>query len=269
MIQAKLQISPLTPPISSVTPGCVATSRKLLIVVERQKLVREWLGIWLRSFDYEFDVLCVTDVIRSVEPETLAQAAVVIFGIHLLVPSDPWLTQQMAWIHVNQPDLPIAALGDLDLSHAPPASTMPPGIQGHIPSSSSMDVTMAAIRLIAAGGNYFPPSADGPGPCVPFASSETGDLSCAPLKITPREQAVVALLRNGAPNKVIANHLGMSQSTVKVHVHNIMTKLNARNRTEAAMIVARLGERPEPESARIDGRATLLKPVAHLIPPAA
>ena len=41
-------------------------------------------------------------------------------------------------------------------------------------------------------------------------------------------------LRKGTPNKIIAYNLNMCESTVKVHVRNIMRKLNAKNRTEVA-----------------------------------
>ena len=43
------------------------------------------------------------------------------------------------------------------------------------------------------------------------------------------------LLERGLPNKLIAYRLGMSPSTVKAHVHNIIAKLRVRNRTEAAV----------------------------------
>ncbi len=41
-------------------------------------------------------------------------------------------------------------------------------------------------------------------------------------------------LKQGKANKIIAHELGMSESTVKVHVRNIMRKMGATNRTQAA-----------------------------------
>ena len=46
---------------------------------------------------------------------------------------------------------------------------------------------------------------------------------------------MVAAIKQGKSNKVIAYDLNMCESTVKVHVRNIMKKLNAKNRTEVAM----------------------------------
>jgi DNA-binding NarL/FixJ family response regulator len=43
-------------------------------------------------------------------------------------------------------------------------------------------------------------------------------------------------LRKGTPNKIIAYELNMCESTVKVHVRNIMKKLKAKNRTEVAYL---------------------------------
>jgi DNA-binding NarL/FixJ family response regulator len=53
---------------------------------------------------------------------------------------------------------------------------------------------------------------------------------------TPRQTAVVESLRRGKANKVIAFELNMCESTVKVHVRNVMRKLKARNRTEVAFL---------------------------------
>jgi DNA-binding NarL/FixJ family response regulator len=53
---------------------------------------------------------------------------------------------------------------------------------------------------------------------------------------TTRQLAVIAALRKGKANKIIAYELNMRESTVKVHVRNIMKKLKARNRTEVAYL---------------------------------
>ena len=49
---------------------------------------------------------------------------------------------------------------------------------------------------------------------------------------TSRQAEVVEALRRGKANKIIAYELKMQESTVKVHVRNIMRKLKATNRTE-------------------------------------
>jgi DNA-binding NarL/FixJ family response regulator len=50
--------------------------------------------------------------------------------------------------------------------------------------------------------------------------------------LTPRQQEVVAILAKGLSNKAIASQLGISESTVKVHVRAIMSAVGVRNRTQ-------------------------------------
>jgi len=54
--------------------------------------------------------------------------------------------------------------------------------------------------------------------------------------LTPREREVLALLVEGKTNKEIAEELIISQATVRLHVSNILSKLGASNRTEAATL---------------------------------
>ena len=49
-----------------------------------------------------------------------------------------------------------------------------------------------------------------------------------------RQEEVVKALRRGKANKIIAHELNLRESTVKVHIRNIMKKLRATNRTEVA-----------------------------------
>lgn len=55
------------------------------------------------------------------------------------------------------------------------------------------------------------------------------------LGLTSREWDVLRILREGRQNKIIAFELGISESTVKVHLRNIMKKLHASNRTQVAL----------------------------------
>ena len=58
--------------------------------------------------------------------------------------------------------------------------------------------------------------------------------------LTRRERQVLALLTTGATNRMVARTLFISERTASVHVHHILTKLGAANRTEAARIALRL-----------------------------
>jgi NarL family two-component system response regulator LiaR len=57
--------------------------------------------------------------------------------------------------------------------------------------------------------------------------------------LTPREREVLVLLVDGMPNRDIAEALALSHGTVRVYVSNILSKLGASNRTEAASLALR------------------------------
>jgi DNA-binding CsgD family transcriptional regulator len=88
------------------------------------------------------------------------------------------------------------------------------------------------LRLVAAG--------EAPDAILvlraPASSPDDGDVP-----LTPRELEVLALLAEGASNKVIARRLGISVHTAKFHVGSLLDKLDAIGRTDAVAHAARLG----------------------------
>lgn len=59
-------------------------------------------------------------------------------------------------------------------------------------------------------------------------------------KLTPAQIRVLQLIRQGKLNKQIAHELGVSETTVKAHVSEILHKLNVVSRTQAAIETAHL-----------------------------
>ncbi|MDY6834354.1 MAG: response regulator transcription factor [Chloroflexota bacterium] len=66
-------------------------------------------------------------------------------------------------------------------------------------------------------------------------------------KLSEREQEVLSLLAQGATNGEIAEELIVSENTIKVHVRNILNKLNLRNRQQVAAYVAQKSIKPSQE----------------------
>lgn len=69
---------------------------------------------------------------------------------------------------------------------------------------------------------------------LPLVELATDELlpSAQAQRLTPKEQLIVDMIREGACNKRIASHLDISLSTVKTHLRNIFSKTQASNRTE-------------------------------------
>lgn len=71
--------------------------------------------------------------------------------------------------------------------------------------------------------------------CGDFAGTDDEEIN----KLTPREQDVLRYVSTGATNREIASGLHITESTVKIHVSNILEKLSLRNRREAASYAKR------------------------------
>jgi DNA-binding NarL/FixJ family response regulator len=113
------------------------------------------------------------------------------------------------------------------------------GAKGYIPTSVSLDVAIEALRLVMAGGTFIPASSLMSVRNSLGSTTQNGRLRATGL-FTERQASVVEALRQGKANKIIAHELRMRESTVKVHVRNIMRKLKATNRTQVAYLTQHL-----------------------------
>lgn len=66
-----------------------------------------------------------------------------------------------------------------------------------------------------------------------------------PIRLTPRELEVLALLCEGLPNKLISRRLDISAATVKCHISRILTELGVSSRLQAVVAASRFGLIPE------------------------
>jgi DNA-binding NarL/FixJ family response regulator len=147
------------------------------------------------------------------------------------------LVQDTMALEKSGVSLPVVVMSDMD-ALPKVLVALKAGVRGYIPTSTPLPIAMEAMRLVSAGGTYIPAE------CVLAASTTaiwqpTSHISNQN-PFTTRQLQVVEALRRGKANKLIAYELNMCESTVKVHVRQIMKKLNARNRTEAAFKASQL-----------------------------
>ena len=117
------------------------------------------------------------------------------------------------------------------------------GARGYVPKNSSGPALRAAVETVLSGEMYVPPHVlPSRKPSMPPASH---DQPIAPpsavSQLTPRQGDVLRLLARGLANKEIATELGMSTSTVRVHVTAVLKALGVENRTQAALSEAAKG----------------------------
>jgi DNA-binding NarL/FixJ family response regulator len=113
-------------------------------------------------------------------------------------------------------------------------------VRAYFPSSLDPDILLETLRFVQRGGTFIPLDVLINGPMDRKRPHGTEARRIEKRGLTPSEQRVLELLRKGKPNKVIARELDIEETTVKVHVRRIMKKLNAANRTQAALVAQQM-----------------------------
>lgn len=118
-------------------------------------------------------------------------------------------------------------------------------ICGILPENVNLDIWLSIIRIMLKGGEYFPHalfqpihSFEGTNRSVlkdrhAHGLGQLEQWSTTMTELTDREVEILAMVAQGHQNKIIAFKLGLSEHTVKIHLHHIIQKLGVHNRTEA------------------------------------
>jgi DNA-binding NarL/FixJ family response regulator len=106
------------------------------------------------------------------------------------------------------------------------------GAQGYLLKEAERGQILDAVRRVAAGELYLPPTAAG---TLVRALQQGGGTAAAPAAapLSARQMDVLALAASGLSDGEIAGRLVLSESTVRVHLHHIIEKLGAADRAEA------------------------------------
>jgi DNA-binding NarL/FixJ family response regulator len=115
--------------------------------------------------------------------------------------------------------------GDADIQRALEA-----GALGYVAKGMVRDELLEIIRSVHAGKRRLPAG---------VAQKLAEHMADEP--ISPRELEVLLLMAAGRRNKEIASELSLAEDTVKMHVRNILSKLQVNDRTEAVTIALRRG----------------------------
>jgi len=121
--------------------------------------------------------------------------------------------------------------------------TLKSGARGYLLKNIDADYLVDAIRRAARGEAVMSPQMTSKlvrglqtgGTEVVLPQAAVKD------KVSPREREVLALLARGASNKEMARELQLAESTIKIHVQNILRKLNLTSRVQAAVYAVEHG----------------------------
>ncbi|SMH60739.1 LuxR C-terminal-related transcriptional regulator [Azospirillum agricola] len=108
------------------------------------------------------------------------------------------------------------------------------GAGGYLLKDIACEALMQSLKLVMMGEKVFPTHL-----AELLVSGRTEDMGAElPTRrkgLSQREVQILRCLLNGNSNKMIANHLHITEATVKVHLKSLLRKINASNRTQAAI----------------------------------
>ena len=135
------------------------------------------------------------------------------------------------------PDVPAIVVSALD-DVVSIQRAMKAGASGFVPKASSSSDLLDAIRIVLDGGVYTPS-----GPAGDGERRRSGVSLADRFGLTTAQMRVCDLLTQGKTNREIADLLGLSEGTVKVHVSAIFKALKVTSRAQALVLINRHGIR--------------------------
>jgi two-component system, NarL family, nitrate/nitrite response regulator NarL len=209
----------------------VGPIRRHLAVVDQSPLRRECLKLALLQQSRRWHV---TDVATAIELAQLIrrgeQFEVILLGGSTCAHID---LADIALLSAAAPETPILVTAECDDAEGARV-ILRSGARGFLPTSHGLKVLMGALERMRVGGTYVPLSLSEP---VPERMERARDTPWR--ELTRRQCDVLALISEGKSNKLIADALTMTESTVKAHVKQIIKRLHVANRTQAALIASR------------------------------
>jgi DNA-binding NarL/FixJ family response regulator len=215
-------------------------SRVRIVIADDQSLFREGLRTLL-STRPEVDV--VGEAANGADAITLVERLepdVVLMGLRMPVMDG---IQATAKLRERWPSIPVLVLTTFD-DDASLFGALRAGAAGYLLKDVSSETLMSAIGAATRGEAFLQSAVTGRVVAAFARLMESGGGQRAEalvIPLSPREREIVALLGSGASNKEIADRLFLAEGTVKNHVTNILTKLDVRDRTQAAIRARRLG----------------------------
>jgi DNA-binding NarL/FixJ family response regulator len=212
-----------------------------ILLVDDHALFRDGLGLLLRDLQPDVAVSHAATVEQALSATATSEFDLVLLDLALPGRSGFEALEELRRL---REDLPVVVLSSTDDPRQVMAAIQS-GAMGFVPKSSPSAVMIAALRVVLAGGIYLPPDT-----LLGAESMRDHDgspvLAPAGLGLTPRQLDVLRLILEGKSIKRISQALNTTENTTKTHVGAVLRALGVTTRTQAIVMVHRLGLRLPP-----------------------
>lgn len=200
-----------------------------LLVIEDHAMVREGLLQALKGVERGTVAVGAADAAAGL---ALLEADVEIDMVllDLMLPGTSGMTL-LGMLRKRFPAIPVVILSALD-DVVTVTRALRQGAAGFVPKSSSTDTMLAALREVLAGEVYLPPR------LRDQVENDRGRGRTAAERygLTAGQARVLELLTQGRTNRQIAELLGVTEGTVKIHASAIFKAMNVANRSQALLV---------------------------------
>jgi DNA-binding NarL/FixJ family response regulator len=201
-----------------------------ILIADDHSVVRQGLHMFL-ALDPELEIIGeATNGLEAVNQARKLRPDVILMD--LIMPQMDGIAATEIIRH-ELPEVEVIALTSV-LEDSAVVGAVKAGAIGYLLKDTQANELCKAIKAAAAGQVQLSPQA---------AARLMREVRAPenPQALTDRETGVLSLLANGKANKEIALQLHISETTVKTHVSNILTKLGVPSRTQAALYAVRIG----------------------------
>jgi DNA-binding NarL/FixJ family response regulator len=206
--------------------------KRRVVIVEDHALTRAGLRTALEA---SFDVVAeAADGVAGWETIARERPDVAVIDIGLPGVDGVTLTKR---VRAELPSTRVVIVTMVDLEEEVLAA-LAAGADAYCLKSSEPERIVEAVRIAGEGGAYFDPRIAHV-VLARFSAAKSSDARFSPL--TPRETEILRLISDGNANAEIAESLHIGLGTVKGHIRDILEKLSAADRTQAAVVALKKG----------------------------
>ncbi|GLQ87446.1 response regulator [Dyella flagellata] len=138
----------------------------------------------------------------------------------------------LLWLRAERPDVPVIVISSDDRPRTVRRAQQF-GAAGFVPKAAPVEDLNKAVQRVLDGGLWFESTRA-------ERSEQDAALAARFAQLTPQQFRVLMLMAEGLLNKQIADRLGLAENTVKIHVTAVLSKLDCRSRTQAAVLAKSL-----------------------------